>query len=90
MCDRESFAKIRDAIGELQKANVAQNEQLKTLFNITERHGKTIDKLTTLLVTAMISMMFLLLCAVIYGALGQNGFNAVTSAKPTIKTEARQ
>ena len=37
MCDRAGFEKIRDSIGELQRANASQNEQPKTLFNITER-----------------------------------------------------
>ena len=32
MCDKESFAKIRDAIADLQKADAAQSEQIKTLF----------------------------------------------------------
>ncbi len=40
MCDRESFAKIRYAIGELQKADAVQSEQIKTLFHVTERPGR--------------------------------------------------
>ena len=39
MCDRESFAKIRDAISDLQKADAVQSEQIKTLFHVTERQG---------------------------------------------------
>lgn len=41
MCDKESFAKIRDAICELQKADAVQSEQIKTLFLVTERQGDT-------------------------------------------------
>ena len=37
MCDKESFAKIRDAIGDLQKADAVQSEQIKTLFRTTEK-----------------------------------------------------
>ena len=41
MCDHESFAKIRDAICEKQKADTVQREQTKTLFLVTERQGDT-------------------------------------------------
>lgn len=80
MCDRESFEKIRDAISDLQKADAAQSEQIKTLFSITERQGTHIDKLTSRLVHAALVALILSLLAVIYGALGHNGFNAVTNA----------
>ena len=83
MCDHESFAKIRDAIGELQKADAVQSEQIKTLFNITERQGDTQTKLVNRLVLAVIGVLILAVLALIFGALGERGFKAVTTAAPT-------
>ena len=83
MCDRESFAKIRDAIGELQKADAVQSEQIKTLFKTTERQGDTQTRLVNRLVLAVIGVLILAVLALIFGALGERGFKAVTTAAPT-------
>ncbi len=80
MCDRESFAKIRDAIGDLQKADAVQSEQIKTLFKTTERQGDTQTRLVNRLVFAVIGVLILAVLALIFGALGKDGFNAVTKA----------
>ena len=40
MCDRESFAKIRNEIMELQKADDVQSELLNSLFRTTNRPGR--------------------------------------------------
>ena len=85
MCDRESFAKLKDAIVELQKADAAQSEQIKTLFATTERQGKTIDTITARLVMAVIGVLLITVLALIFGALGEHGFNSVTKAVPTIQ-----
>ena len=83
MCDRESFAKIRDAISDLQKADAVQSEQIKPLFHVTERQGDTQTRLVNRLVLAVIGVLILAVLALIFGALGEHGFNAVvrTSAK---------
>lgn len=83
MCDRESFAKIRDAIIELQKADAVQSEQIKTLFQVTERQGDTQTRLVNRLVLAVIGVLILAVLALIFGALGERGFKAVTTAAPT-------
>lgn len=83
MCDRESFAKIRDAIGNLQKADAVQSEQIKTLFLVTERQGDTQTRLVNRLVLAVIGVLILAVLALIFGALGERGFKAVTTAAPT-------
>ena len=83
MCNRESFAKIRDAIGELQKADAVQSEQIKTLFKTTERQGDTQTRLVNRLVLAVIGVLILAVLALIFGALGERGFKAVTTAAPT-------
>lgn len=83
MCDRESFAKIRDAIIELRKADAVQSEQIKTLFQVTERQGDTQTRLVNRLVLAVIGVLILSVLALIFGALGERGFKAVTTATPT-------
>lgn len=83
MCDRESFAKIRDAIGNLQKADAVQSEQIRTLFLVTERQGDTQTRLVNRLVMAVIGVLILAVLALIFGALGERGFKAVTTAAPT-------
>ena len=82
MCDRESFAKIRDAIIELQKADAVQSEQIKTLFQVTERQGDTQTRLVNRLVLAVIGVLILAVLALVFGALGERGFKAVTTAVP--------
>lgn len=87
MCDKESFAKIRDAIADLQKADAVQSEQIKTLFAVTKKQGEQQDRLTSRLVWAAVVALFLALLAVIYGALGERGFNGVTKAAPSVITQ---
>ena len=83
MCDKESFAKIRYAIMELQKADAVQSEQIKTLFLVTERQGDTQTRLVNRLVLAVIGVLVLAVLALIFGALGERGFKAVTTAAQT-------
>ena len=83
MCDRESFAKIRDSIVDLQKADAVQSEQIKTLFKTTEIQGDTQTRLVNRLVLAVIGVLILAVLALIFGALGERGFKAVTTAAPT-------
>ena len=84
MCNRESFAKIRDAIGELQRADAVQSEQIKTLFHVTERQGDTQTRLVNRLVLAVIGVLILAVLALIFGALGEHGFNAVMRTSPKV------
>ena len=89
MCDRESFARLRAqteenlrTINELARRDAAQGEQIKTLFATTERQGRTIDTLTARLVMAVVGVLVLAVLALIFGALGKDGFNAVTKSAP--------
>lgn len=82
MCDRESFAKIRDAIGDLQKADAVQSEQIKTLFKTTETQGETQKAVVNRLLWIVGGILVLVVLALIFGALGERGFNGVTNAAP--------
>ena len=69
MCDHDSFSELRNRVNALE-ANAARfDEQIKTLFNSCSRLYH---------VTVIFGLLMLL--AIIYGAVGQRGFNAVTGA----------
>lgn len=91
MCDKASFAKLRDAqarnakqIAELQKTDAVQSEQIKTLFKTTEAQGanqlKLVNRLVMAIMMVFVVVVFVLVFAVAYGALGDKGFSAVRGA----------
>ena len=84
MCDRESFAKIRDAIGDLQKADAVQSEQIKTLFKTTEAQGESQKAVVNRLLWIVAGVLVLAVLALIFGALGEHGFNAVVRSSPKV------
>ncbi len=91
MCTKAEFARLRDvtrantkAITKLQKADATQSEQIKTLFNTTKEQGANQRKLLDRLVMAVIGILVLAVLALIFGALGKEGFNGVTKAAPNL------
>ena len=91
MCTKEEFARLRDltrentkAITELQKADATQSEQIKTLFNTTKEQGANQRQLLNRLVMAVIGILVLVVLALIFGALGEHGFNAVMRTSPKV------
>lgn len=90
MCDRESFAKLRDQteantkqIADLAKSDAVQSVQIGTLKETVEAQGVNQVKLINRLVMAIIGILILAILALIFGALGERGFNGVTKAAPT-------
>lgn len=69
MCDHVEFEKLKDRMMALEKSQLVQGEQIKTLFNIVKVQNKVVW-----------AFAFIMLLALIYGALGPRGFNAVTNA----------
>ena len=73
MIGDEAFAKMERRLDDLEKQHIADStrmsEQIKALFDST----KTLRNITYV-------FCLLLLLTVIYGAIGGNGFNAVTHA----------
>lgn len=78
MCDKAEFAKLRDRIVEIEKrvieSNATTGEQIKTLFASVK-----------LLYRVTLIGGLILLLAVVYGALGPHGFNAVTNVAKTVE-----
>ena len=87
MCDQEAFAKIRDAIADLQKADAVQSEQIKTLFNTTKEQGDTQKAMVNRLLWIVSIVFMLAILALVYGAIGQHGFNAVVKTMPQVAAE---
>jgi len=73
MCDKEHFEKLEDRVDCLEKQyavhEAASTEQIKTLFNATK-------------ILFWVTVFFggILLLTVVYGAVGENGFNHVANA----------
>ena len=85
MCDKESFAKLRDQMYDLSKETAAQAEQIKTLFASTAELKATMQGVFTRILWVFGIIALLAILALIYGALGPNGFNAVTNTtQPTL------
>lgn len=78
MCDKAEFAKLRDRIVEIEKRMIENSattgEQIKTLFASVK-----------LLYRVILIGGLILLLAVVYGALGPHGFNAVANAAKTVE-----
>lgn len=94
MCDQESFAKLRkqteknsQQISELAKRDAVQSVQIEGLSRSIEAQGNSQMKLVNRLVMAIIGVLVILVLAVVFGALGERGFNAVTRAAPKVAAE---
>lgn len=84
MCDHEHYQRLEDRMDRLEddaiKHHTRVDEQIKTLFKTCE---KLSDTATTVLKSTLAMIGFVVavtVLALVYGAVGQNGFNAVTTA----------
>ena len=91
MCDRESFARLKDQteentkqINELAKRDAEQSVQIADLAKTTEKQGDSLLRLVNRLVAAIIGILVITVLAVIFGALGKEGFNAITKSVPSV------
>lgn len=78
------------AIVELQKADATQSEQIKTLFHTTEKQGAFMLSITKLLAATVVGILVIAVLALVFGALGERGFHAVTTAAPTALSVTQQ
>lgn len=84
MCDRDHFHRLEDRVDRLEndatKHHTKVDEQIKTLFNSCERLGAASGRLMWSLVALLGLVVTVSLFALVYGAVGHDGFNAVTRA----------
>ena len=84
MCDREHYQRLEDRMDRLEddaiKHHTRVDEQIKTLFRTCEKlsdTAATVLKSTLAMIGFVVAVTVL---ALVYGAVGQNGFNAVAAA----------
>ena len=89
MCDREHYMRLEDRMDRLEddaiKHHTMVDEQIKTLFKTCEKlsdTAPTVLKSTLAIVGFVVTVTVL---ALVYGAVGHNGFNAVTTAASEAK-----
>ena len=84
MCSKAEFARLRDRIADVEKMNIAQTEQIKTLFTTTSELKDTVKGAFTRILLIFGIVLLLAILALVWGAIGKDGFNAVTKAAPTM------
>ena len=87
MCDRDHFHKLEDRVdrleSEVQVYHARTDERLKTLFQTCEKLSSTAATLLRAALTILGIVLIVSVFALVYGALGERGFKAVTTAAPT-------
>ena len=64
-----------------------QSVQIADLAKTTEKQGERQDRLLNRLVMAIIGVLLILVLALVFGALGEHGFNGVIKAVPFITND---
>lgn len=84
MCDREHFHNLEDRVDRLEDSviqyHARTDERLKTLFQTCEKLSSTAATLLRAALTILGIVLVVSVFALVYGALGDHGFNAVTRA----------
>ena len=87
MCDRDHFHKLEDRVdrleSEVQVYHARTDERLKTLFQTCEKLSRTAATLLRAALTILGIVLIVSVFALVYGALGERGFKAVTTAAQT-------
>ena len=87
MCDRDHFHRLEDRVDRLEDDvkvyHARTDERLKTLFQTCEKLSSTAATLLRAALTILGIVLFVSVFALVYGALGERGFKAVTTAAPT-------
>ena len=93
MCDRDHFHRLEDRVDRLEndatKHHTKVDEQIKTLFAACKENSDTAKTLLKTLVWTVVLIALLGALGLLYGALGDRGFNAVTRAASETAAGAR-
>lgn len=87
MCTESEFAQMRERIYEVEKGHIAQAEQVKALCESVKELKETVQGAFNRLLWVCVVVMILAVSALIYGALGDKGFNAVANSAAKTLTE---
>ena len=84
MCDRDHFHKLEDRVdrleGDVKVYHARTDERLRTLFQTCEKLSSTAATLLRAALTILGIVLVVSVFALVYGAVGNDGFNAVTRA----------
>ena len=87
MCDRDNFHRLEDRVDRLEDDvkvyHARTDERLKTLFQTCEKLSSTAATLLRAALTILGIVLIVSVFALVYGALGERGFKAVSTAAPT-------
>ena len=87
MCDRDHFHRLEDRVDRLeddvQVYHARTDERLKTLFQTCEKLSSTAATLLRAALTILGIVLIVSVFALVYGALGERGFKAVSTATQT-------
>ena len=84
MCDHEHYTNLAQRVDKLEESvavyHAKTDERIKTLFQTCEKLSSTARSLQIAAVSLLGTVLLICLLALVYGAVGPRGFNAVTSA----------
>ena len=84
MCDREHYDTLRDRVDQLENDvkvyHARTDERLKTLFQTCEKLSSTAATLLRAALTILGIVLIVSVFALVYGAIGESGFKAVSTA----------
>ena len=87
MCAKDHFHRLEDRVDRLEDDvkvyHARTDERLKTLFQTCEKLSSTAATLLRAALTILGIVLIVSVFALVYGALGERGFKAVTTAAPT-------
>ena len=81
---QEQTQRNTEAIAELAKSDAVQSEQIRGLAQTADTLSKSQTMLLNRLVLVVVVILVLTILALIFGALGKEGFNGVTKAAPSL------
>ena len=76
---QEQTERNTEAIAELAKSDAVQSVQIAHLAEVSKNQGKNQLAIIKWLGVAIIGLLFLTVLALVYGGLGERGFNGVTN-----------
>ena len=89
MCDREHFDELRGRVDALEDSvavyHAKTDERIKTLFQTCEKLSDTATLVLKAALALLGTVLLVAVFALVYGAVGQSGFNAVTQGAAQVR-----
>lgn len=92
MCDHEHFAELKGRVDDLEESvnvyHAKTDERLKTLFQTCEKLSDTATLVMKAALALLGTVLIVSVLALVYGAIGHNGFNAVVDGSQKIQARS--